>query len=147
VNRKAGVLPYQPHDANIGDNDRVHLTLLKVLDEVWQPFDVAVVGDDIEGDIDTLAKAVRVLNTLTQAVHGKVTRAGTEVKGFAPKIRGVSAIAQYGFEFLEVSRGREKFYGMCHKEGSPVAMAGGLARRPIYLVPRFYASTSKFPQI
>lgn len=83
-------------NAGVGDNQPVWLDFANGVDENGQFFDVLVVGEEVEGEIDALAALVGVGDAFYY-VFKREGGLGTQGHVWRAKVNGICAVEDGGF--------------------------------------------------
>jgi hypothetical protein len=106
----------------IADDQAVGLEVAEHAQIGLQPLKVAVVGKDVDRDIDLDPVRVGVGNGLAQTVFVEIAGPGTEAEGLAAEIHGVGAVMDGGHQFVKAAGRRQEF-------GQPGATVRGWRER------------------
>ena len=98
----------QLEDAQVGNEGRVRADVLKEAQVVVQPFQIAVPGNDIDGDVDFLSPLMSEGQGFFHFFRREIAAIGPEAEAFPREVDRVRAVADGHFQFFHIARRREK---------------------------------------
>lgn len=125
------------HDADVGDNQRIHAGGAQIFDVPFYRRDLVVARQNVERDIDARAALMCIRGTLAEVVEAQIARRRTHAERLAAAIHGVGAVIDGGLQPAQIACRREHlwfattFHATTLRLGSrecrPHSIAGGTA--------------------
>ena len=98
------------HDADVGDDQRVHAGGAQIFDVPFYRRDLVVARQNVERDIDARAALMRIRGALAEVVEAQIARRRTHAERLAAAIHGVGAVIDGGLQPAQIACRREHLW-------------------------------------